>query len=141
MHRFKWAHLNERLAYEKAVHAQRMRAEISQAKREANFYIQNAETSERLKKKEKRKRKQPLDTETSTAQDNSDSEKVYSVRLKDTEEEIVNKKRKLSDHESNKKKMSKKDVDKRTTELNNVKKKAFLSKIFAGGIDSDGASD
>ena len=28
--KFQWAHLNERLAYERAVHEQRLRAEISQ---------------------------------------------------------------------------------------------------------------
>jgi ESF2/ABP1 family protein len=35
--KFKWTNLSERLAYEKAVHHQRLRTEISQAKREADF--------------------------------------------------------------------------------------------------------
>ncbi|XP_034252838.1 activator of basal transcription 1-like [Thrips palmi] len=49
--RFKWVHLSERLAYERAVHKQRMNTEISQAKREANFFSQNVDLSERLSKR------------------------------------------------------------------------------------------
>ncbi|KDQ71485.1 activator of basal transcription 1-like isoform X2 [Zootermopsis nevadensis] len=49
--RFKWVHLNERLAYERAVHQQRLRTEISQAKREANFISHNTEKSEKLRKR------------------------------------------------------------------------------------------
>ena len=53
-YRFKWVHLNERLAYERAVHQQRLRSEIAQAKREANFISHNVEKSEKLgKRKEK----------------------------------------------------------------------------------------
>ncbi|XP_023714526.1 activator of basal transcription 1 [Cryptotermes secundus] len=49
--RFKWVHLNERLAYERAVHQQRLRTEIAQAKREANIISHNTEKSERLRKR------------------------------------------------------------------------------------------
>lgn len=49
--RFKWAHLNERLAYEKAVHQQRMRTEIAQVKRETNYFIESVEKSKKLKRK------------------------------------------------------------------------------------------
>jgi ESF2/ABP1 family protein len=49
--RFKWVHLNERLAYERAVHQQRLRTEIAQAKREANFISHNTEKSEKLHKR------------------------------------------------------------------------------------------
>nr|XP_020653373.1 activator of basal transcription 1 [Pogona vitticeps]XP_020653374.1 activator of basal transcription 1 [Pogona vitticeps]XP_020653375.1 activator of basal transcription 1 [Pogona vitticeps]XP_020653376.1 activator of basal transcription 1 [Pogona vitticeps]XP_020653377.1 activator of basal transcription 1 [Pogona vitticeps] len=48
LHRFKWTHLSERLAYERQVRQQRMRAEVSQAKRETNFYLQNVEKSKRF---------------------------------------------------------------------------------------------
>lgn len=49
--RFKWIHLSERLAYEKAAMKQRLRAEISQAKKEAHYLQTNVEKSKRLKKK------------------------------------------------------------------------------------------
>ncbi|XP_069678340.1 activator of basal transcription 1-like [Periplaneta americana] len=49
--RFNWVHLNERLAYERAVHQQRLRTEIAQAKREANFIAHNMERSEKFKSK------------------------------------------------------------------------------------------
>uniref|UniRef100_A0A8D0E1L5 Activator of basal transcription 1 n=1 Tax=Salvator merianae TaxID=96440 RepID=A0A8D0E1L5_SALMN len=51
LHRFKWTHLSERLAYERQVRQQRMRAEVSQAKRETNFYLQNVEKSKRFSEK------------------------------------------------------------------------------------------
>ncbi|KAM7134482.1 activator of basal transcription 1 isoform 1-T2 [Macrochelys suwanniensis] len=48
LHRFKWPHLSERLAYERQVRQQRLRAEISQAKRETSFYLRSVETSRRF---------------------------------------------------------------------------------------------
>ncbi|XP_034946537.1 activator of basal transcription 1-like [Chelonus insularis] len=51
--RFKWVHLSERLAYEKAVHKQRLKTEIAQAKREINFYSYNIDRSKKLEKKQK----------------------------------------------------------------------------------------
>ncbi|XP_066596715.1 activator of basal transcription 1-like isoform X1 [Prorops nasuta] len=50
--RFKWIHLSERLAYERAVHKQRLRTEIAQAKRELNFFSHNVDRSKKLKKKQ-----------------------------------------------------------------------------------------
>lgn len=46
--RFKWIHLSERLAYEQAVHKQRLQTEIAQAKREANFFSHNVDRSRKL---------------------------------------------------------------------------------------------
>ena len=48
--RFKWIHLSERLAYERAVYKQRMRNEISQVKKMANHFIQGVEIAEKIKK-------------------------------------------------------------------------------------------
>uniref|UniRef100_A0A4X2KVL7 Activator of basal transcription 1 n=2 Tax=Vombatus ursinus TaxID=29139 RepID=A0A4X2KVL7_VOMUR len=50
LHRFKWSHLSERLVYERQVRQQRVRAEISQAKRETDFYLQSVEKSRRFLK-------------------------------------------------------------------------------------------
>ncbi|XP_075992241.1 uncharacterized protein LOC142987394 [Anticarsia gemmatalis] len=49
--RFKWVHLSERLAYERAAMKQRLRAEISQAKKEAHYLQTNVEKSKKMKKK------------------------------------------------------------------------------------------
>lgn len=60
LNRFKWYHLNERLAYERAVHEQRMRTEISQAKRETNFYKNAVEKNENLNKLRKKNLLTPI---------------------------------------------------------------------------------
>ncbi|XP_067894103.1 activator of basal transcription 1 [Heterodontus francisci] len=57
LHRFKWIHLSERLAYEKLIGRQRMRAEVSQAKRETSFFLQNVEKSKGLEKLQEMKRR------------------------------------------------------------------------------------
>lgn len=46
--------MSERLAYEKAVHKQRLRTEISQAKRESTFFSYNLDRSKKLKLKEQK---------------------------------------------------------------------------------------
>lgn len=54
---FKWIHLSERLSYEKAVYRQKMQAEISQARKEANFFQESLDRSERKKKWKKKNAK------------------------------------------------------------------------------------
>lgn len=71
--RFKWAHLNERLAYEKAVRQQRMRTEIAQVKKETNFFIESVDKSKKLKKK-------------------MDTLEGWNVTQRPTEDEIVSRK-------------------------------------------------
>ncbi|XP_063792136.1 activator of basal transcription 1 [Pseudophryne corroboree] len=80
LHRFKWTDLSERLAIERQVRQQRMRAEVSQAKRETNFYLQNVERSKKFSKAE---RKRAADPATSTAPD-----KQWNFTQRKTEEEI-----------------------------------------------------
>ena len=84
--RFKWTHLSERLAYEKAVHHQRLRTEISQAKREADFFKTNVEKSKRMA----RKRKQDPSAESQS----NNPKRVYDFRQKETDSAIRNRKQK-----------------------------------------------
>lgn len=53
--RFKWVHLSERLTYEKAVHKQKMQAEVSQARKEAAFFQENLDRSDKNKRLKKQK--------------------------------------------------------------------------------------
>ncbi|XP_078359990.1 uncharacterized protein LOC144644388 [Oculina patagonica] len=55
--KFLWGHLSEKISYEKATKESRMRTEISQAKKEANFYLQNVEKGKAIDAMETRKRK------------------------------------------------------------------------------------
>ncbi len=80
--RFKWAHLTERLAYEKAVHHQKMRTEISQAKREAEYFKANVEKSKRKRRAEKKADK------TSTAAPNPVAHRKYEFRQKETDDAL-----------------------------------------------------
>merc|ERR1712001_799251 len=84
--RFKWTHLSERLAYEKAVHQQRLRTEISQAKREADFFKTNVEKSKRLARKRKSETAETPNTNTSSSQ--PPTKRVYDFRQKETDSSI-----------------------------------------------------
>lgn len=54
--RFKWIHLSERITYEKAVYKQKLRTEVSQARREATFFQNNLDKSEMVAKRKKREK-------------------------------------------------------------------------------------
>lgn len=56
--RFKWVHLSERLTYEKQMYRQKLQAEISQARKEANFFQANLDKSDHVKKIHKKKVKE-----------------------------------------------------------------------------------
>lgn len=143
LHRFKWTHLNERLAYEKAVHQQRLRTEIAQVKRETNFHIQNMEKSQRLKKKSLKAQKGTVKNEQTVAvkssvekPEESTLRKPFEIRQRQTEEEILSQKRKAQESEhsevkSSKKTLARKPVQKKTN------KKSFLKHIFSGGLAAE----
>ena len=57
LHKFKWSHLTEKVAYERRVREQRLRVEMMQARRENAAYVQMVETGKKLDKIEERKRK------------------------------------------------------------------------------------
>jgi ESF2/ABP1 family protein len=63
---FKWKHLTEKIAYDNAVRRQKLQAEIAQAKREKDFYMERVEQHKRLAKRPK---KQP--EESANAQENA----------------------------------------------------------------------
>ncbi|RKP24582.1 hypothetical protein SYNPS1DRAFT_9173, partial [Syncephalis pseudoplumigaleata] len=46
--KFKWNHLTERIAYERAARQQRMQTELEQARRENKLYLQNVERGQLL---------------------------------------------------------------------------------------------
>ncbi|XP_029466970.1 activator of basal transcription 1 isoform X2 [Rhinatrema bivittatum] len=82
LHRFSWSHLSEQLAYERQVRRQRMQAEVSQAKRETNFFLQNVEKSKSFEKAERRRaRDGPVDSATTV-------ESSWHFTQRKTEEEI-----------------------------------------------------
>ncbi|XP_024915470.1 activator of basal transcription 1 [Cynoglossus semilaevis] len=83
LHRFQWTHLSERLAYEQTVLQQRLRTEVSQAKRETNFYLNNVEKRAHLDQVKKKKLRDGKQVE----------EKTWDFTQRQTEEETQMKKR------------------------------------------------
>ena len=51
---FKWIHLSERLTYERAVQHQKLQIATSKARKEANFFQDNLDKSERTNKIKKK---------------------------------------------------------------------------------------
>ncbi|KAL3172899.1 hypothetical protein MRX96_049573 [Rhipicephalus microplus] len=114
LHRFRWTHLNERLAYEKAVRDQRLRTEIAQAKRESNFYISAVQKSKRLRREAKE-----------GVEDDDSLRRSIDVRQRATDEEIVAKRAKKKADDS-----SKPSAD-----------LSLLKNIFVGGVGLDDSGD
>jgi len=85
--KFQWTHIKEKLAYEKAARGQRMRTEISQAKKEASFYLENvgkgkAMTAMQERREKKRKRKLGGETASSETQKNEEEADVPPEKLR-----------------------------------------------------------
>ena len=57
LHKFKWSHLTEKVAYERRVREQKLRVEMMQARRENASYTQLVETGKKLDKIEERAKK------------------------------------------------------------------------------------
>ncbi|KAG7220408.1 hypothetical protein INR49_018246 [Caranx melampygus] len=114
LHRFQWTHLSERLAYEQTVLQQRLRTEVSQAKRETNIYLNNVEKSAHMDKLKKKRQRDGQQVD----------EKTWDFTQRQTEEEIQMKKRKKDT-------VAKKDQDKacliQQKSQSNV---SLLAKIF-----------
>ncbi|XP_030590661.1 activator of basal transcription 1 [Archocentrus centrarchus] len=114
LHRFQWIHLSERLAYEQTVLNQRLRTEVSQAKRETNFYLNNVEKSAHLDKLRKKRQRDGEQAD----------EKTWDFTQHQTEEEIQMKKKKKDS-------VSRKHLDKaRLMEQQSQSNVSLLAKIF-----------
>ncbi|XP_073675701.1 activator of basal transcription 1 [Garra rufa] len=121
LHRFHWCHLNERLVYEQTVYRSRMRTEISQAKKETNFYLASVEKSQRLENLKKKKEKKGEVVE----------QKTWHYKQRPTEDEIQLKRFKN-------KSLSKKNLQKAQEKSKNIQEQAqsnvsLLAKIFSSG--------
>jgi ESF2/ABP1 family protein len=57
LHKFKWSHLTEKVAYERRVREQKLRVEMMQARRDNASYVELVETGKKLDRIEERKRK------------------------------------------------------------------------------------
>ncbi|XP_064812506.1 activator of basal transcription 1 [Oncorhynchus masou masou] len=118
LHRFQWCHLSERLAYEMTVLQQRLRTEISQAKRETNFYLANVEKSQNMDKLRKKRERKGEKIE----------EKTWNFTQRCTEDEIqMSRLRKQT--------MSKKNLLKAQDKARDIQQKSqsnvsLLAKIF-----------
>lgn len=72
--------MSERLAYERAVHKQRLLTEIAQAKKEINFFSYNVDRSKKLHKKHKQGEKTIFE--------------LPEIKQRDTDNEVMNRKAK-----------------------------------------------
>jgi ESF2/ABP1 family protein len=57
LHKFKWSHLTEKIAYEARVKRDKMQAELSAAKKESAFYLRKVDQAKAINAMEERKRK------------------------------------------------------------------------------------
>ncbi|XP_056279747.1 activator of basal transcription 1 isoform X1 [Pseudoliparis swirei] len=115
LHRFQWTHLSERLAFEQTVLQQRLRTEVSQAKRETNFYLNNVDKSARMDHLRKRRQRDGQEG----------VEKTWDFTQRETEEEIQVKKMKRKDS------ITQKHLDKaRLIQQQSQSNVSLLAKIF-----------
>ncbi|XP_037335700.2 activator of basal transcription 1 isoform X2 [Pungitius pungitius] len=114
LHRFQWTHLSERLAYEQTVLQQRLRTEVSQAKRETNFYLSNVDKSAHLDLVRRKRQRDGQQVE----------EKTWDFTQRPTEDEIQTKKKKKDS-------FTQKQLDKaRLIQQKSQSNVSLLAKIF-----------
>ncbi|XP_069383680.1 activator of basal transcription 1 isoform X2 [Paralichthys olivaceus] len=115
LHRFQWTHLSEQLAYQRTVQQQRLRTEVSQAKRETNFYLNNVDKSSHMDKDRKKRRRDGGQVD----------DKMWDFTQRQTEDEIQMKKKKKKDS------ISQKHLDKaRLIQQKSQSNVSLLTKIF-----------
>lgn len=115
LHRFHWTHLSERLAYEQTVLQQRLRTEVTQAKKETNFYLNNVDKGEKMERQRKKRQRDGQ----------LEEERTWDFTQRQTEEEIQNRKKKKKDS------FSQKQEDKsRLIQQKSQSNVSLLAKIF-----------
>jgi len=80
LHKFKWHHLIEKMNFNKKLREQRMKAEIAQARREANFIEQKFEQSKIINKKNKKRQRDEealIEEEKIEIQGKNEGEQIY----------------------------------------------------------------
>ncbi|KAF9911795.1 RNA-binding ATPase activator esf2 [Linnemannia zychae] len=84
--KFKWDHLTERIAYENASRAQRLQAEINQAKRENKTIMTNIEKAKMIKSMEEKKaiKRQASDMDSTTTTTASSKETASEPKIRRT---------------------------------------------------------
>ncbi|KAF8940652.1 hypothetical protein EDD21DRAFT_375979 [Dissophora ornata] len=80
--KFKWDHLTERIAYENASRAQRLQAEINQAKRENKFILNNIEKSKMINSMEEKKAAKRKTTEDDGARGEAASSEASEAKIR-----------------------------------------------------------
>jgi ESF2/ABP1 family protein len=65
--KFKWHHLTEKMSYEKSIRDQRLKVQISQARRENTQYMEDVDQAQRIEHKTKKLRKFDAETKTPSA--------------------------------------------------------------------------
>lgn len=114
LHRFQWTHLSERLAYEQTVLQQRLRTEVSQAKKETNFYLNNVDKSAHLDKQRKKRQRDGQQVD----------DRTWDFTQRQTEDEIQMRKKKKNS-------VTQKHLDKaRLIQQKSQSNVSLLAKIF-----------
>ena len=72
--RFKWANLTEKLAYDSAVRKKRLQRELSQVKKETDFYIEQIDKNKQLNAIKRKRTEKLVDTACATASEKSNKE-------------------------------------------------------------------
>lgn len=115
LHRFQWTHLSERLAFEQTVLQQRLRTEVTQAKKETNFYLNNVDKGEKMERQRKKRQRDGQ----------LEEERTWDFTQRQTEEEIQSRKKKKKDS------LSQKRADKsRLIQQKSQSNVSLLAKIF-----------
>lgn len=116
LHRFRWDHLTERLAYEREVKRKRMRVEYTRSKKETAAFQANVESNKRLQNIKKRKEKRGEKMEIRT--------KAFQYKQRKTVDELRKEKlAALNDNDN--------DKSNSNTAVSNNKNANVLGKIFS----------